>query len=94
MYDRHPAWDRIGRRILEEQWVRTRDKEARFRKLSPEEHYRMPWCAIRPSSPAFRFVTSPPVAGVRVVFVADANGKVSHADMEMGPQRWRGKRIR
>lgn len=39
LYDRHPVWDRIGRRILESHWVRRGDKEMRFRTLSPEEHY-------------------------------------------------------
>jgi CRP-like cAMP-binding protein len=41
MYDRHPAWDRIGRLILEQQWLRGRDKEMRFRLYSAEEHYRL-----------------------------------------------------
>jgi CRP-like cAMP-binding protein len=39
LFDRHPAWDRIGRRILETHLVRRGDKETRFRTLSPEAHY-------------------------------------------------------
>ncbi len=39
-YDRHPCWDRVGRKILEAQWIRRADKLRRFRVLSPEEHYR------------------------------------------------------
>ncbi|NOT09853.1 MAG: Crp/Fnr family transcriptional regulator [Gemmatimonadales bacterium] len=41
LYARHPCWDRVGRRILESQWVRQSDKERRFRVHSPEEHYRV-----------------------------------------------------
>jgi len=41
LFDRHPAWDRIGRKILEQQWLRNRDKEMRFRLNSAEEHYRL-----------------------------------------------------
>ena len=41
MCDRHPAWDRLGRRMLEEQWLRSRDKETRFRLYSAEQHYRL-----------------------------------------------------
>jgi CRP-like cAMP-binding protein len=40
MYDRHPCWDRVGRRILESQWLRQIDKDRRFRVYSPEQHYR------------------------------------------------------
>ena len=39
LYDRHPSWDRVGRRLLEEQWRRSADKERRFRILGPEAHY-------------------------------------------------------
>lgn len=41
LYDRHPSWDRVGRKILEEMSVRRQDKEMRFRRYSPEEHYRL-----------------------------------------------------
>ena len=41
MYDRHPCWDRFGRRILEAQWIRQSDKARRFRIYTPEEHYRL-----------------------------------------------------
>ena len=39
MYNRHPCWDRFGRRILELQWIRQVDKDRRFRVYTPEEHY-------------------------------------------------------
>ena len=39
LYHRHPCWDRVGRRILEDNSVRRYDKEMRFRRYSPEEHY-------------------------------------------------------
>jgi CRP-like cAMP-binding protein len=38
-YGRHPCWDRIGRRVLEEEWLRQADRARRFRVHSPEEHY-------------------------------------------------------
>ena len=41
LYDRHPCWDRVGRRVLEAQWIRQADKERRFRVHTPEEHYRV-----------------------------------------------------
>lgn len=41
LYERHPCWDRIGRRVLEHQWLRHQDKEQRFRMYSPEAHYRL-----------------------------------------------------
>jgi CRP-like cAMP-binding protein len=41
LYDRHPCWDRVGRKILEEMSVRRQDKEMRFRRYSPEAHYRL-----------------------------------------------------
>jgi len=41
LYDRHPCWDRFGRRILEAQWIRQSDKARRFRVYTPEEHYRL-----------------------------------------------------
>jgi len=41
MYNRHPCWDRFGRRILEAQWLRQSDKARRFRVYSPEEHYKL-----------------------------------------------------
>ena len=41
LYERHPCWDRVGRRILESQWLRTIDKERRFRVYTPEQHYRL-----------------------------------------------------
>ena len=40
-YNRHPCWDRFGRRILEVEWVRQADKARRFRVYSPEEHYKL-----------------------------------------------------
>ena len=41
LYDRHPCWDRVGRKLLEEQWRRRQDKEMRFRSYTAEEHYRL-----------------------------------------------------
>jgi len=41
LYNRHPCWDRFGRRILEAEWVRQADKARRFRVYSPEEHYKV-----------------------------------------------------
>jgi CRP-like cAMP-binding protein len=41
LYDRHPCWDRVGRRILEAQTIRRADKERRFRVYTPEAHYRL-----------------------------------------------------
>jgi CRP-like cAMP-binding protein len=41
LFDRHPCWDRIGRKLLEDQWKRRQDKEMRFRVYSAEEHYRL-----------------------------------------------------
>ena len=41
LYERHPCWDRIGRKLLEEQWKRRQDKEMRFRVYTAEEHYRL-----------------------------------------------------
>src|SRR3970040_1452083 len=32
LYDRHPCWDRVGRKILEEMSVRRKDKERRSRR--------------------------------------------------------------
>ncbi len=40
LYDRNPCWDRVGRRLLESQWLRQADKERRLRVLDPEAHYR------------------------------------------------------
>ena len=40
LYARHPCWDRVGRRLIELQWLRQVDKERRFRLHSPEAHYR------------------------------------------------------
>ncbi|MGK2963243.1 MAG: Crp/Fnr family transcriptional regulator [Gemmatimonadaceae bacterium] len=40
LYERHPCWDRFGRRILEAQFVRQSDKERRFRIYDAEAHYR------------------------------------------------------
>ena len=39
LYERHPCWDRVGRKILEDNSARRQDKEMRFRRYSPEEHY-------------------------------------------------------
>ncbi len=41
LYERHPCWDRVMRRMLEMQWVRHQDKERRFRLYDAEEHYRL-----------------------------------------------------
>jgi CRP-like cAMP-binding protein len=41
LYDRHPCWERVGRKMLEEQYVRRQDKEKRFRRLKPDEHYKL-----------------------------------------------------
>lgn len=41
LYDRHLCWERVGRKLLEQQWIRRQDKEMRFRLYSPEEHYRL-----------------------------------------------------
>jgi CRP-like cAMP-binding protein len=40
-YERNPCWDRVGRRVLEAQWIRQADKLRRFRVHNPEEHYRV-----------------------------------------------------
>ena len=41
LYQRHPCWDRVGRKILEDQSIRRNDKEMRFRRYTPEEHYKL-----------------------------------------------------
>ncbi len=41
LYERHPCWDRFGRRVLEMQWTREMDRARRFRIYAPEEHYRL-----------------------------------------------------
>ena len=41
LYDRHPCWDRVGRKILEDASVRRHDKEMRFKRYTPEEHYNL-----------------------------------------------------
>lgn len=41
LYDRHPCWERIGRRKAEEDWIAKEEKERRVRLHSPEEHYRL-----------------------------------------------------
>lgn len=41
LYERHPCWDRIGRKILEDTAIRRYDKEMRFRRFTPDEHYRL-----------------------------------------------------
>jgi CRP-like cAMP-binding protein len=41
LYERHACWDRVGRKILEDASVRRHDKEMRFRRYSPEAHYRL-----------------------------------------------------
>jgi CRP-like cAMP-binding protein len=41
LYSRHPCWDRFGRKVLEAQWIRSIDKDRRFKILKPEEHYRL-----------------------------------------------------
>ncbi|HSA56060.1 MAG TPA: Crp/Fnr family transcriptional regulator [Gemmatimonadaceae bacterium] len=41
LYERHLCWERVGRKLLEQQWLRRQDKEARFRIYSPEAHYRL-----------------------------------------------------
>lgn len=41
LYERHPCWDRVGRKVLEEMSSRRQDKEWRFRRYTPEEHYRL-----------------------------------------------------
>ncbi|MGH7471700.1 MAG: Crp/Fnr family transcriptional regulator [Longimicrobiales bacterium] len=40
-YEGHRCWDRMGRKLLELQSLRTVDKEMRFRRCSPEEHYQL-----------------------------------------------------
>jgi CRP-like cAMP-binding protein len=40
LYARHACWDRVGRRMIELQWLRQMDKERRFRLHSAEAHYR------------------------------------------------------
>ena len=39
VYERHSCWDRIGRAIVERNVAKREDKEHRFRRFSPEEHY-------------------------------------------------------
>jgi CRP-like cAMP-binding protein len=41
LYQRHACWDRVGRKILEDAEVRRHDKEMRFRRYTPEEHYKL-----------------------------------------------------
>jgi CRP-like cAMP-binding protein len=41
LYERHLCWERVGRKLLEQQWLRRQDKEMRFRVYSPEAHYRL-----------------------------------------------------
>jgi CRP-like cAMP-binding protein len=41
LFDRHPCWDRIVRRQLEQQWIRNQDKERRFRLYDADAHYRL-----------------------------------------------------
>ena len=41
LFNRHPCWDRFGRKVLEAQWLRQIDKDRRFKVLKPEEHYRL-----------------------------------------------------
>ena len=41
LYERHPCWDRIGRKIHEDAARRRQDKEWRFRRYTPEEHYNL-----------------------------------------------------
>jgi CRP-like cAMP-binding protein len=41
LYHRHACWDRLGRRILEDNTIRRYDKEMRFRRYSAEQHYQL-----------------------------------------------------
>lgn len=41
LYERHLCWERVGRKLLEQQLLRRQDKEARFRLYSPEAHYKL-----------------------------------------------------
>ena len=41
LYDRHPCWERIGRRRAEQDWINKEEKELRFRMYTPEQHYRL-----------------------------------------------------
>lgn len=41
LYDRHRCWERIGRRVAEEDWMGKEEKEQRFRLHTPEAHYRL-----------------------------------------------------
>ncbi|CAN5670716.1 Crp/Fnr family transcriptional regulator [soil metagenome] len=41
LYERHRCWDRIGRRIAEQNWINKEEKELRSRLSTPEEHYQL-----------------------------------------------------
>lgn len=41
LYDRHRCWERLGRRMAEQDWINKEEKELRFRTYTPEEHYRL-----------------------------------------------------
>jgi CRP-like cAMP-binding protein len=60
LYERHACWDRIGRAIVERQVAKREDKERRFRRFTPEEHYHY-LLAHKPHLPAqvpLRYVAS------------------------------------
>lgn len=39
LYERHKCWERLGRLVAEQNYIEKELKEARFRQLTPEEHY-------------------------------------------------------
>lgn len=39
LYERHPCWDRLGRKVAEQVWLEKEEKERRFRRYTPEQHY-------------------------------------------------------
>jgi CRP-like cAMP-binding protein len=40
LYERHACWERVGRGILERDNLTKEEKESRFRRFTPDEHYR------------------------------------------------------
>jgi len=60
LYDRHPCWERIGRRMAEAAWLEKEEKERRFRTLTPEAHYRLllTWGSMKTTRVPLRHLAS------------------------------------
>ena len=60
LYDRHPCWERIGRRMAETAWLEKEEKERRFRTLTPEAHYRLllSWGSMKTTRVPLRHLAS------------------------------------